>query len=109
MAEPSPGIYTFEMLQPRFCELLLFEVENFERWVHEKKFRIMRPNTMNRYGAVLDDFGFETMLEKLMEGFICPISRVFFPEVGGSTLDSHHGFVVEYGVNRDVELGRFLP
>ena len=99
---------------------------------------------MNRYGAVLDDFGFETMLEKLMEGFICPISRgiyfypswdsswkirhridglalwfrliflwfvfvVFFPEVGGSTLDSHHGFVVEYGVNRDVELGRFLP
>lgn len=34
---------------------------------------------------------------------------VFFPEVGGSTLDSHHGFVVEYGVNRDVELGRFLP
>ncbi|XP_050273616.1 2-oxoglutarate and iron-dependent oxygenase domain-containing protein CP2-like [Quercus robur] len=105
MVEPSPGIYTFEMLQPRFCELLLSEVENFERWVHEKKFRIMRPNTMNRYGAVLDDFGFETMLEKLMEGFICPISRVFFPEVGGSTLDSHHGFVVEYGVNRDVELG----
>jgi hypothetical protein len=34
---------------------------------------------------------------------------VFFPEVGGSTLDSHHGFVVEYGMDRDVELGRFLP
>ena len=50
-------------------------MENFERWVHEKKFRIMRPNTMNRYGAVLDDFGFETMLEKLMEHFICPMSR----------------------------------
>lgn len=31
---------------------------------------------------------------------------VFFPEVGGSTLDSHHGFVVEYGIDRDVELGR---
>lgn len=30
---------------------------------------------------------------------------VFFPEVGGSTLDSHHGFVVEYGIDRDVELG----
>ncbi|GMY32351.1 Fe2OG dioxygenase domain-containing protein [Fagus crenata] len=30
---------------------------------------------------------------------------VFFPEVGGSTLDSHHGFVVEYGMDRDVELG----
>ncbi|KAM5567829.1 2-oxoglutarate and iron-dependent oxygenase domain-containing protein CP2 [Rosa sericea] len=105
MVEPSPGVFTFEMLQPRFCELLVSEVENFERWVHETRFRIMRPNTMNKYGAVLDDFGFETMLDKLMEEFIRPISRVLFPEVGGATLDSHHGFVVEYGIDRDVELG----
>ncbi|XP_061994844.1 2-oxoglutarate and iron-dependent oxygenase domain-containing protein CP2-like isoform X4 [Rosa rugosa] len=105
MAEPSPGVFTFEMLQPQFCELLVSEVENFERWVHETRFRIMRPNTMNKYGAVLDDFGFETMLDKLMEEFIRPISRVLFPEVGGATLDSHHGFVVEYGIDRDVELG----
>ena len=35
----------------------------------------MRPNTMNKYGVVLDDFGFETMLDKLMEDFIRPISR----------------------------------
>ncbi|XP_052199087.1 2-oxoglutarate and iron-dependent oxygenase domain-containing protein CP2-like [Diospyros lotus] len=105
MAEPAPGVFAFEMLQPRFCELLLSEVENFEKWVHETKFRIMRPNTMNKYGAVLDDFGLETMLDKLMEDFIRPISRVFFTEVGGSTLDTHHGFVVEYGIDRDVDLG----
>ncbi|KAK4359503.1 hypothetical protein RND71_021732 [Anisodus tanguticus] len=53
----------------------------------------MRPNTLHRVGVVLDDFGLETMLDKLMEDFIRPISRVFFSEVGGSTLDSHHGFV----------------
>ncbi|KAL5761160.1 hypothetical protein ACOSP7_019662 [Xanthoceras sorbifolium] len=105
MTEPIPGIYTFEMLQPHFCEMLLTEVDNFERWIHETKFRIMRPNTMNKFGAVLDDFGLETMLAKLMNDFIRPISRVFFPDVGGSTLDSHHGFVVEYGMDRDVELG----
>lgn len=34
--------------------------------------------------------------------FVC---AVFFTEVGGSTLDSHHGFVVEYGMDRDVDLG----
>ncbi|KAK8501126.1 hypothetical protein V6N12_020374 [Hibiscus sabdariffa] len=78
MAEPIPG------------------VENFEKWVYEMKFRIMRPNTMNKFGAVLDDFGLETMLDKLMEDFIRPISKVFYSDVGGSTLDSHHGFVVEY-------------
>ncbi|CAL0322251.1 unnamed protein product [Lupinus luteus] len=105
LSEPSPGIFVFEMLQKDFCESLLEEIENFENWVTEAKFRIMRPNTMNRYGAVLEDFGFETMLDKLMEGFIRPLSRVFFAEVGGSTLDSHHGFVVEYGQDRDVDLG----
>lgn len=105
ISEPSPGVFTFEMLQPRFCELLLAEVENFEKWVNEAKFRIMRPNTMNKYGAVLDDFGLETMLDKLMEAYIRPLSKVFFAEVGGSTLDSHHGFVVEYGKDRDVDLG----
>ncbi|XP_060203195.1 2-oxoglutarate and iron-dependent oxygenase domain-containing protein CP2-like isoform X2 [Lycium barbarum] len=105
MSEPCTGVLTFEMLQPRFCEMLLAEVENFEKWVRETKFRVMRPNTMNKFGAVLDDFGLETMLDKLMEDFIRPISRVFFSEVGGSTLDSHHGFVVEYGMDRDVDLG----
>uniref|UniRef100_A0A6M2EIY1 Fe2OG dioxygenase domain-containing protein n=1 Tax=Populus davidiana TaxID=266767 RepID=A0A6M2EIY1_9ROSI len=105
ISEPSPGVLTFEMLQPRFCELLVAEVENFEAWVNDTKFRIMRPNTMNKYGAVLDDFGLETMLDKLMNGFIRPISKVFFPDVGGATLDSHHGFVVEYGKDWDVDLG----
>ncbi|XP_047321549.1 2-oxoglutarate and iron-dependent oxygenase domain-containing protein CP2-like [Impatiens glandulifera] len=105
MVEPIPGVFSFEMLQPRFCEMLLLEVENFEKWVHETKFRIMRPNTMNKYGVVLDDFGMEPMLNKFMEDFIRPMSRVLFSEVGGSSLDSHHGFVVEYGINRDVDLG----
>ncbi|KAM0961269.1 hypothetical protein ACFX13_020994 [Malus domestica] len=105
LSEPSPGVYTFEMLQPDFCDLLVTEVENFQGWVHETNFRVMRPNTMNKYGCVLDDFGLETMLDKLMEDFIRPMSKVFFPEVGGSTLDTHHGFVVEYGIDRDVELG----
>ncbi|KAL1553620.1 2-oxoglutarate and iron-dependent oxygenase domain-containing protein cp2 [Salvia divinorum] len=79
--------------------MLLAEVENFEKWVHETKFKIMRPSTMNKYGVVLDDFGMKTILEKLME------SKVFFPEVGGSNLDSHHGFVLEYGIDRDADLG----
>ena len=38
-------------------------------------FKVLRPNTMNKFGAVLDDFGLEKMLDKLMEEFICPMSR----------------------------------
>ena len=29
MGEPSKGIYTFEMLQPEFCEMLVSEVSHF--------------------------------------------------------------------------------
>ncbi|KAM7271741.1 hypothetical protein ACFE04_030955 [Oxalis oulophora] len=105
MVEPIPGVFTFEMLQPQFCDWFLFEVENFERWIHETKFKIMRPNTMKKFGAVLDDFGMETMLDKFMKDFISPLSKVFFAEVGGCSLDAHHGYVVEYGVDRDTELG----
>ncbi|CAA0817202.1 2-oxoglutarate (2OG) and Fe(II)-dependent oxygenase superfamily protein [Striga hermonthica] len=105
ISEPSPGIFTFDMLQLRFCEMLIAEVENFEKWISETKFIVMRPNTMNKYGVVLDDFGMETMLDKFMEDFIRPLSRVFFAEVGGSTIDAHHGFVLEYGMDRDLDLG----
>lgn len=35
----------------------------------------MRPNTMNRYGAVLDDFGFENMLDNMMDSYIRPLSK----------------------------------
>lgn len=42
--------------------------------------------------------------------FLSLFVSVFFPDFGGSTLDSHHGFVVEYGMDRDLDLGRcFFP
>ncbi|XP_020216648.1 uncharacterized PKHD-type hydroxylase At1g22950 isoform X2 [Cajanus cajan] len=87
MSEPAPGIFVFDIFQPDFCELLLSEIENFEKWVTETKFRIMRPNTMNKYGAVLDDFGLETMLDKLMEGFIRPLSKGFHVDDSEVTLN----------------------
>ncbi|KFK23712.1 hypothetical protein AALP_AAs61463U000100, partial [Arabis alpina] len=73
--EPYPGVYVFKMLQPRFCEMILSEVENFRRCANETKLRIIRPNTMTQYGVVLDDFGLDSMLEQLIESFIRPISK----------------------------------
>lgn len=74
--DPFFFLYPFRYLRILFmCYCLTMQIDNFERWVGETKFRIMRPNTMNKYGAVLDDFGLDTMLDKLMEGFIRPISK----------------------------------
>ncbi|XP_047340762.1 2-oxoglutarate and iron-dependent oxygenase domain-containing protein CP2-like [Impatiens glandulifera] len=104
MAEPLSGVFVFDMFQQTFCQMLLSEVENFERWAQHTKNKIMRPNKINKFGAVLDDFGLKSMLNKMVEDFISPISAVFFSAVGGTTLNSHHGFVVEYGVDRDSDL-----
>ncbi|KAI3698721.1 hypothetical protein L2E82_42481 [Cichorium intybus] len=37
--------------------LILKQVETLEKWIVETKLSTMRPNTMNNYGVVLDDFG----------------------------------------------------
>ncbi|KAI3709219.1 hypothetical protein L2E82_38978 [Cichorium intybus] len=34
-----------------------FPVETLEKWIVETKLSTMRPNAMNNYGVVLDDFG----------------------------------------------------
>jgi hypothetical protein len=101
----SPGVFTFNMLKPAFCSMMLEEVEHFEKWAQDAKVKVMRPNTMNNYGAVLDDIGMENMLNELMTRYLNPMAAVLFPNVGGSSLDSHHGFVVEYAMDRDLDLG----
>ncbi|KAI3744363.1 hypothetical protein L1987_57442 [Smallanthus sonchifolius] len=105
MHESAPGVYTFDMMQPIFCDRLLSEVEYFEKWACETRFRIMRPSTMHRFGVALDDFGMKGTLDWLMRDFISHISKILFPDVGGCSLDSNHGYVVEYGMGRDVDLG----
>jgi len=60
------------MIKPKFAEKLIEEVENYEKWSHEADIHIQRPNSMNNYGAILDHFGFENVLQKLTTDFIQP-------------------------------------
>lgn len=74
----------------------VFQVEHFENWAQEAKVKVMRPNTMNNYGAVLDDIGMEGMLNDLMTRFINPIAaglmccgllfEIFLPDLRVSAL-----------------------
>jgi hypothetical protein len=102
--EEYPGIYSFDILKPDFCNQLLEEVMWFEAWCEKQQVTIHRPNSMNNYGAVLDDFGFDSFLNRLMTEYISPLSTLLFNDVGGDSLDEHHGFVVEYKMGEDVAL-----
>jgi hypothetical protein len=102
--EPRPGIHVFDMLQGRFGDELLDEIAHFERWCGDNDLPLIRPNTMNNYGAVLDSFGFQAFLQRMMVEYVRPLAALFYPEVGGATLDEHHGFVVEYKPGKDEHL-----
>ena len=100
-----PGIYSFDILKTDFCSQLLEEIMWFEAWCEKQQVTINRPNSMNNYGAVLDDFGFDSFFNHLMTEYISPISTLLFNDVGGDSLDEHHGFVVEYKMGKDESLG----
>ena len=102
--EEYPGIYSFDVLKPEFCNQLLEEVMWFESWCAKQEVTIQRPNSMNNYGAILDDFGFDSFLNCLMTEYISPLSTLLFNDIGGDSLDEHHGFVVEYKMGKDESL-----
>ncbi|XP_038657129.1 2-oxoglutarate and iron-dependent oxygenase domain-containing protein 2-like isoform X4 [Scyliorhinus canicula] len=64
-----------------------------------------RPNTMNNYGVLLNELGFdETFITSLREDYLQPITSLLYPDCGGCKLDSHKAFIVKYAVNQDCEL-----
>ena len=58
--------------------------------------------SMNNYGAILDDFGFEPTLDLLMRQYIAPFASFLYPHITG--LDTHHGFVVSYELGKDTNV-----
>ncbi|CAL9218151.1 unnamed protein product [Arabidopsis halleri] len=115
ISEPFPGVLVFQMFQPDFFQKLILEVENVRKWAHETNFPIRRPNKTSKHGVVLDDyFGLDIMSKKLMEDFIFPICKgkeIFYLNalerlfLCGAMFDSHHGFIIENGEDRDAPLG----
>ena len=102
--EVHPQVYVFDMLHPEFCTGLLEEAAWFESWCEQVGLPPIRPNTMNNYGTVLDTFGFAPLLQQLMTEYVHPFSALFYPDVGGGSLDGHHGFIVEYKIGKDTSL-----
>jgi len=104
LTEESPGIFAFDMLTPEYCEKLLAEIENFEKWCIEHHLKVSRPNSMNNYGAILDDFGFSDILQEWVNTFITPFVTHLYPHLAEFELEDHHGFVVEYKMGKDEKL-----
>jgi len=94
--EVSPGVFTFDLFTPVFCDQLLAEMERFEASDLPRR----RPNTMNKGGLVVNEAGWLGLVNDLLARIVAPLARECFPEEAfsrkGAGLDCHHSFVVQY-------------
>ncbi|KAK1160167.1 hypothetical protein AOXY_G21679 [Acipenser oxyrinchus oxyrinchus] len=93
--------YRFPMFTKEFCRNLIEELANFEQSDAPKG----RPNTMNNYGILLNELGFDNrFITPLRENYLQPIAMLLYPDCGGDSLDSHKAFVVKYALHQDLDL-----
>ncbi|XP_067458041.1 2-oxoglutarate and iron-dependent oxygenase domain-containing protein 2 [Thunnus thynnus] len=99
--EAAPRVYRFPVFEKSFCKELVEELEHFEQSSAPKG----RPNTMNHYGILLNELGFdEGFITPLRQQYLHPLTSLLYPDCGGRCLDSHKAFVVKYDINEDVDL-----
>jgi len=103
LEQVHPGIFRFSIFKEEFCVKLMQEVYHFEQWCLDHGLSPQRPNSMNNYGAILDDFGFRPVLEAFVQKYMNRLSKVAYPHIG-DTLDGHHGFTVSYEIGKDTNL-----
>jgi len=78
-------------------------MENFEKFGNEHELVVQRPNSMNNYGAILDDFGFNDAMKGLLKKLMNPLSKLCYTHIGDS-LDGPYGFIVSYELDKDIKL-----
>ncbi|XP_055055197.2 2-oxoglutarate and iron-dependent oxygenase domain-containing protein 2 isoform X2 [Misgurnus anguillicaudatus] len=99
--EAAQRVYRFPVFRREFCKDLINELEHFEQ-SHAPK---GRPNTMNNYGILLNELGFdESFITPLREVYLRPLTALLFSDCGGNCLDSHKAFVVKYAMHEDLDL-----
>eukprot|EP01104_Vermistella_antarctica_P007013 TRINITY_DN1773_c0_g1_i2.p1 TRINITY_DN1773_c0_g1~~TRINITY_DN1773_c0_g1_i2.p1 ORF type:complete len:379 (-),score=68.06 TRINITY_DN1773_c0_g1_i2:42-1178(-) len=112
LKKENEGVFSFPVLDEECCRQIFEEVSHFDRWAAEEGIAVKRPNSMNRYGAILDHFGFKAAMNDLMTTVVEPFARFLFSDTISTSeshdttlqLDEHHAFVVEYEVGKDTSL-----
>lgn len=98
LTEISPGVFSFDLFTPEFCDMLVAEVDNYEATTLPRR----RPNTMNRFGLILNEIGMEPIMSDLLTHFIGPLCSALYPtERVAVGLDHHHTFCVVYSETGD--------
>jgi hypothetical protein len=60
ITEDAPRVYSFPLFTPTFCRALLGELKNYE----QTKLLKSRPNSMNKFGLILNDMVTHPLMEQ---------------------------------------------
>ncbi|KAH8097450.1 procollagen-lysine 5-dioxygenase [Aureococcus anophagefferens] len=113
----APGVVSFPALTDDFCDALVREVDHYRRSGLPSR----NPNSMNQYGLILNDVGMRGTFSAFLKYVLLPVGARLFgddrdrsravggeahagEDWGGSSLDDHHTFVVQYAKGRDIHL-----
>ena len=114
----APGVVSFECLLPAVCDKILSEATHYSNSGLPQK----APNSMNRYGLVLNEIGLRASFDAILHRFMAALGALFFgagdqrlstvlgnaadlQNWGGSSLSDHHTFIVRYRADEDRRVG----
>ena len=95
VSEESMQVYSFPLLSDDACERLANEVEAFLATGLPAR----RPNSMNRYGLIVNEIGLRPSLDALQSA-VWPVARSLFP-LEAEEFNNHHSFCVSYKPDED--------
>jgi len=90
------GIFTFPVLKEAFCDRLEDELKHFL----ESGLPHTAPNTMNRFGIIMAELGFGTMIQPLVQEYVDVLATALLPN-HTKGLDSYRAFTVLYDADKE--------
>lgn len=103
LREEIAGVYSMPTFSTELCDKIIAETEHFIQYATDHDIEIHRPNSMNRYGLVLNLIGMKSTLTDLQMRHFLPVSHILFP-VEGSAFTAHHTFIISYESTKDRSL-----
>ncbi|CAB9513630.1 and iron-dependent oxygenase domain-containing protein 2 [Seminavis robusta] len=102
--EIPDSVYSFSAFTSEFVKLLTEEIANFYAASERFDIPIHRPNSMNKYGVVVNEIGLRPLISSFQQDYLWPISKVLFPQEATPKFDGHHSFIVRYQADEDLGL-----
>jgi hypothetical protein len=101
--EIFPGVFSLPVFTPTLCNLIIEEVEHYIDYAATHDVAVYRPNSMNKYGLILNQIGMLKLLTNFQQEYLYNISNVLYPKEA-SHFTSHHSFIVSYAPDKDRSL-----